>query len=67
MLSQNRCSACKGVYHEATGHRHSEKTVLCGPCARNYLNWLKGHTNRKWGGVRFYDHASRPSKETNNE
>ena len=62
MMSQDRCSSCKGVYHEATGHRFSEDSVLCGPCTRHYVKWLKGHTNRKWGGVRFYDHAFPPTK-----
>ena len=61
MLAQNRCNACKGVFHEATGHRHSDNTVLCGPCAKHFFKWVKGHTNRSWSGVKFYEHAVRPS------
>jgi hypothetical protein len=63
MLAQDRCSACKGVWHPATGHRHSDKTVVCGPCARHFFGWVKTHTNRRWGSSRFYDHATRPSKK----
>lgn len=53
-----RCSACQQPYHPSTGHRHSDRTVLCGTCARDFLRWLKAHTARRWGGVRFYDHAA---------
>lgn len=53
-----RCSACGGPYHEATGHRHSVRTVLCGPCARDFKDWVKRHTARRWGKVKFYDHAA---------
>lgn len=53
-----KCSACGGPYHEATGHRHSDKTRLCGACAKDYKDWVKGHTKRKWGKVAFYDHAA---------
>lgn len=56
-MSGDRCSACGGVYHEATGHRHSDRTRLCGPCARDWLAWLKRHTARRWGKLRFYDYA----------
>lgn len=54
----DKCSACGGPYHEATGHVHSDKTRLCGTCAKDYKNWVKGHTNGRWGGVKFYDHAA---------
>lgn len=36
-----RCSACNGVYHESTGHRFGDVVVLCGPCARDFVDWLK--------------------------
>jgi hypothetical protein len=61
-----RCSVCGAPYHEATGHRHSAQTLLCGACAKSWLAWLKGHLNRRWGGVRFYEYAAtsiRPSRE----
>jgi hypothetical protein len=51
------CSSCTGVFHPATGHQWSEKTRLCLRCARNWHEWLKGHTNRRWGKIRFYEHT----------
>lgn len=61
-----RCANCGGPWHEATGHVLSPvtPTVLCGPCARGYLAWLRGHTNRRWGKVRFYDHAQTSREKT---
>lgn len=53
-----KCSACGAPYHEATGHRHSERTQLCGACARAWQRWLKAHLQCRWGGIRFYDHAA---------
>jgi hypothetical protein len=53
-----RCSACGAPYHEASGHLHSSRTRLCGACARAWLDWLKRHLNRRWGGVKFYDYAA---------
>lgn len=50
-----RCSACQNLYNEATGHRHSDRTVLCGSCARDWLAWRKRHEQGRWGGLRFYD------------
>jgi hypothetical protein len=54
---QERCAACGNLYHEATGHRHTPTMVLCGVCARDWKDWLKGHLRRRWGGKRFYDYA----------
>jgi hypothetical protein len=52
------CFACGGVYHPATGHVFPGFTVpYCGPCYRRFMAWYKGHTNRKWGGVKFYVEA----------
>lgn len=53
-----RCSACGGVYHPASGHRWGDRVVLCGPCTRHFIAWVKAHTQRRWGGVKFYDHAA---------
>lgn len=53
-----RCSSCGGVYHPATGHAFTLDTQICGPCARHFLQWVKAHTQRRWGGVRFYDYAT---------
>jgi len=52
-----RCSACGNLYHEASGHRHSDKTILCGVCARDWKDWTKRHLNGRWGGLKFYEHA----------
>jgi hypothetical protein len=49
-----QCSSCRGVYHEATGHRFTANVQICGPCARHFVTWLKGHLRRRWGGVEFY-------------
>jgi hypothetical protein len=53
-----RCSACANPYHESTGHRHSDRTRLCGPCAREFAKWVKSHT-RKHGKIDFYEHAAK--------
>ena len=53
-----KCAACKGVYHPATGHVLSEQLVLCGPCTREHVKWLKQHLRRKWGGADFYAAAA---------
>ena len=59
--SNQRCSACGGVYHPASGHAWSEETVLCGPCTREFFDWLKVFTAGKGKGKRrglaFYDYA----------
>lgn len=38
----DRCISCKGVFHPATGHAFSETAMLCGRCALEFKNWLKG-------------------------
>lgn len=60
MSSQDNdtCSVCIGPFHPSTGHieRGKDGNVrfrICGPCFREFLPHLK----RRWGGVRFYDHA----------
>jgi hypothetical protein len=52
------------VYHEATGHRWGDRTVLCGPCARSFVAWLKRHTSSRWGGLRFYEHTETSRNKT---
>jgi hypothetical protein len=39
------CASCKGVAHPATGHTWSERTLVCGPCARRFWKWAIQHTN----------------------
>ena len=55
-----RCFACKGPWHEATGHWWGPQLdiVYCGPCFQRFLTWMKGHFKRKWSGERFYDAAA---------
>jgi hypothetical protein len=54
---EEECSACKGPFHPATGHYHTENVKICGPCAKHFVSWLKGHLKRRWGGKVFYEHA----------
>lgn len=63
-MERTHCTACKGPYHESTGHILSEKSQLCGPCALDFRKWVSGQTKRKWGGVRFYDHTFTSANKT---
>lgn len=45
------CSACHGPFHPATGHAHSERTQLCGPCAREFMDWVRVRTRPRKGHV----------------
>ena len=58
-----KCCTCDNPYHPATGHMFTTTLVQCGPCTRKYIDFLKSHTNRRWGKVRFYDHATNPCKD----
>lgn len=40
-----QCSACLGPFHPATGHEFSERTRLCGPCARDMMEWVRLRTS----------------------
>jgi len=51
------CSFCRGPYHEATGHRFSNGSVWCGPCTRDFVDWLR---RNKWRN--FYDYAFTPEE-----
>ena len=53
-----RCASCTGVAHPATGHYHSPKVLICGPCARRWFAWLAAHT-RPRKGTDFYGAATR--------
>jgi hypothetical protein len=47
----NKCSACRGAYHPATGHAWSASLVLCLRCAKDFIHWIKVHErayNRPW-------------------
>lgn len=58
--SGERCFACKGPYHPASGHRFEAPfadVVYCGACIRPFIVWLKGMMSRKWGKLDFYAEA----------
>ena len=55
---RQKCFACGGPFHPATGHYHRPDVAICGRCARSFLSWLKGHTKRRWGGHDFYAEAA---------
>jgi hypothetical protein len=44
---RQQCGACKGVAHPATGCAWSDRTLVCGPCARSFWKWMIGHTNQR--------------------
>lgn len=52
------CAACLGPYSPVTGHAWTARVVLCGPCARDWLRWLKAQLGR---GAHRGGHALRPS------
>jgi len=61
-----QCNICKSPWHPATGHFISETMVWCGPCTREWVKEVCGMQNRRWGGEKFYNHATvpPPAKET---
>lgn len=62
------CASCGAPYHEASGHRFTDTMVICGPCTRHFIKFIKSHTKRKWGGFVFYDYAAtsvKPPKDEN--
>jgi hypothetical protein len=42
----NKCSACGGAFHIATGHCWTESCVLCMRCTKDFIQWLKGREGR---------------------
>ena len=73
--STPKCTSCGGVAHPVTGDVRPDGTIVCGPCTRSFLRWLKGQLNRsfrigakgsKKGHVRFYDFIY-PRKESDDE
>jgi len=64
--SSERCFACGGPYHEATGHRFREYegVVYCGPCSNRMRIFVKGMMSRKVGKTAgFYLAASTSIRE----
>ena len=35
------CKCCQAPYHPSTGHMWSPDFVLCGRCAKDWLDWYK--------------------------
>lgn len=56
------CACCGAPYHQNTGHRAGARTVWCGPCTKEFVEWLHGNTRRRWGKMRFYDYAYTPEQ-----
>lgn len=55
-----KCNICKAPWHPASGHYISETMVWCGPCTKTWVKEVAGMQKRRWGGVKFYDHATVP-------
>jgi hypothetical protein len=56
------CASCKGPYHPSTGHVAGPSTVWCGPCTKDFVDWLWRNMKRRWGKMRFYDYAYTPEE-----
>jgi len=41
MLQNQKCSACGGAFHPATGHAWTANLVLCHRCALDWMKWLR--------------------------
>lgn len=54
------CNICGQPWHESTGHYISPTMRWCGPCTKSWVKELCGNQHRRWGGERFYDHATVP-------
>jgi hypothetical protein len=54
-----KCSACGGPFHPASGHYHQADVRVCGPCMKHFVQWFKGHSKGKYGHPKasFYEAA----------
>ena len=65
-----RCSACKGPAHPATGHAFTATMMLCGPCTRNFIRWIKqreammGHKSKRHNSNTTWTEAALTSIKT---
>lgn len=64
MKTFDECTKCKGPFSEPTGWILSERTKLCGRCAKNFADWTIRQLKRKWGRERFYDHIQTSREKT---
>lgn len=53
------CVICKGPAHPATGAQYTPTAIACGPCVREFWQWVRRHTSKRWGGQYFYEHAGK--------
>lgn len=51
------CAACRGPTHPATAHAWTPTVVICGPCARHWMAFVRVHT-RPRKGPDFYAAAA---------
>lgn len=59
------CNMCGGPFHQALGHIDLKQNRLwCGSCTKAMIKFLKSMLVRKWGGVKFYEHATVPQGDT---
>ena len=67
--ASEKCSACKGPFHPATGHQPIEGVHVCGPCTHRLVEWLVQHTRRPYGSKEtpFYEAAKTSIKPGMNE
>lgn len=55
------CPTCGGVSHPASGCVYSPTFIVCGPCVREFAQWIQDFTNskgRRKGRPSFYDHVN---------
>lgn len=59
-----KCTMCGGPWHPATGHWESDRRHWCKGCTLGMIKLLKEYLPRRWGGVKFYEHAVVPQGDT---
>ena len=47
MNETQKCAACEGVAHQATGCQYTATMLVCGPCVRTFWAWAQVHTAQK--------------------
>ena len=62
---ERKCNICKSPWHPASGHYISDTMVWCGPCTQSWVKELCGNQHRRWGGLKFYAHATVPPPAVN--
>jgi hypothetical protein len=52
VLVTDRCASCGGAAHPATGHAWSAATLVCGPCIRAFMAWLRNRPGPSGGKLK---------------